>query len=212
MWSMWSNAIRAGIRSSLITRAATGIVRNARRSARAKWLAERQAELLPVPYFHVVFTLPREDRQAGSTECATRFTASCSARRRKRCSLSQPIPDAWAQPSAFWRFCTPGDRTFICIRIFIAWCRAEALARMDIAGSAAERKSFFLPVKVLSCRFRNLFLTYLRKAFEDGRLTFHGEMAELSRSVCVRGTMPHSETEEMGGLCQSRLSVGRNRS
>ena len=26
--------------------------------ARADWLAERQAELLPVPYFHVVFTLP----------------------------------------------------------------------------------------------------------------------------------------------------------
>src|ERR1700730_3642401 len=26
--------------------------------ARAQWLAERQAELLPVPYFHVVFTLP----------------------------------------------------------------------------------------------------------------------------------------------------------
>src|SRR5262245_32220909 len=26
--------------------------------ARAKWLADRQAELLPVPYFHVVFTLP----------------------------------------------------------------------------------------------------------------------------------------------------------
>ena len=28
--------------------------------ARAKWLAEREAELLPVPYFHVVFTLPRQ--------------------------------------------------------------------------------------------------------------------------------------------------------
>ena len=28
--------------------------------ARAKWLAEREAELLPVPYFHVVFTLPQQ--------------------------------------------------------------------------------------------------------------------------------------------------------
>ena len=27
-------------------------------AARARWLAARQAELLPVPYFHVVFTLP----------------------------------------------------------------------------------------------------------------------------------------------------------
>ena len=29
-------------------------------SSRAKWLAERQAELLPVPYFHAVFTLPQQ--------------------------------------------------------------------------------------------------------------------------------------------------------
>jgi hypothetical protein len=28
--------------------------------ARAKWLADREAELLPVPYFHVVFTLPQQ--------------------------------------------------------------------------------------------------------------------------------------------------------
>ena len=28
--------------------------------ARAEWLAEREGELLPVPYFHVVFTLPRQ--------------------------------------------------------------------------------------------------------------------------------------------------------
>jgi hypothetical protein len=29
-------------------------------TARAKWLAQREAELLPVPYFHVVFTLPQQ--------------------------------------------------------------------------------------------------------------------------------------------------------
>jgi hypothetical protein len=43
-----------------------------------------------------------------------------------------------------------------------------------------KKKSFFLPVKVLSCRFRNLFLTYLGKAFEAGRLAFHGEVAGLA--------------------------------
>ncbi len=39
------------------TRAATGIARS-EGQARAEWLAARQAELLPVPHFHVVFTLP----------------------------------------------------------------------------------------------------------------------------------------------------------
>jgi hypothetical protein len=48
---------------------------------------------------------------------------------------------------------------------------------------ACRKKSFFLPVQVLSSRFRNLFLTYLKKAFREGKLRFHGEMASLSGSA-----------------------------
>jgi hypothetical protein len=44
-----------------------------------------------------------------------------------------------------------------------------------------RKQSFFLPVQVLGSRFRNVFLTYLREAFEDGRLKFHGEMAAFAR-------------------------------
>src|SRR5947207_12211641 len=40
------------------TAAVTGIAPNARAPQHASWLAEREAELLPLPYFHVVFTLP----------------------------------------------------------------------------------------------------------------------------------------------------------
>ena len=36
-------------------------------------------------------------------------------------------------------------------------------------------------MQVLGSRFRNVFLTYLREAFEDGRLKFHGEMAAFAR-------------------------------
>ena len=55
--AMSSNATIAVQPASLTTRAATVTVPNAR-DWRAQWLADRQAELLPVPYFHVVFTLP----------------------------------------------------------------------------------------------------------------------------------------------------------
>src|SRR5207244_2068498 len=46
---------------------------------------------------------------------------------------------------------------------------------------SCRKQSFFLPVQVLGSRFRNVFLTYLREAFEDGRLKFHGETAGLAR-------------------------------
>ena len=42
--------------------AATGTARSARAAASREWLAEREAELLPVPYFHVVYTLPAQLR------------------------------------------------------------------------------------------------------------------------------------------------------
>src|SRR5260370_21247471 len=45
-------------RLSPIPPAATGTAQNVRARRARAWLAERQAELLPVPYFHVVFTLP----------------------------------------------------------------------------------------------------------------------------------------------------------
>jgi Putative transposase len=44
-----------------------------------------------------------------------------------------------------------------------------------------KKKWFFLPVKVLSSRFRRLFLIYLRQSFRERRLKFHGEMAGLDK-------------------------------
>jgi hypothetical protein len=43
-----------------------------------------------------------------------------------------------------------------------------------------RKPSFLLPISVLKSRFRNVFLIYLREAFGDGRLKFHGEMAALA--------------------------------
>src|SRR5208337_2533638 len=39
--------------------------------------------------------------------------------------------------------------------------------------------NFFLPVRVLSCRFRRLFLTYLQEAFDAGKLSFFSSLAAL---------------------------------
>lgn len=44
-----------------------------------------------------------------------------------------------------------------------------------------RKRSFFLPVRVLSRRFRHLFLLYLRRAFRDSKLKFHGGLAGLSQ-------------------------------
>ena len=51
-------------------------------AAAQEWLAEREAELLPVPYFHVVFTLPSP---ISHTRIRPSSTTCCSKRHRRRC-------------------------------------------------------------------------------------------------------------------------------
>ena len=67
--------------------------------ARARWLADRQAELLPVPYFHVVFTCRRRSARSRS-RTRPPPTRSCSARRPRHSPPSRPIPSISAPSSA----------------------------------------------------------------------------------------------------------------
>jgi hypothetical protein len=77
-------------------------------TARAEWLAEREDDLLPVPYFHVVFTLPQQIGVLEHSRTRERFTASCFAPLRKPCSPLQPIPNVLAPRSGSSPFCTLG--------------------------------------------------------------------------------------------------------
>src|SRR5215207_8212774 len=76
--------------------------------ARLQWLAARQAELLPVPYFHVVFTLPAP---AGEIAFQSRppYMQSCFAPPPRRSPPSRPIPGISAPRSASPRFSIPGE-------------------------------------------------------------------------------------------------------
>ena len=51
---------------------------------------------------------------------------------------------------------------------------------LDGSRLVACRPGFFLPVNVLSCRFRKLYLRYLEQTYAAGKLRFYGELRELS--------------------------------
>ena len=78
-------------------------------AAARQWLGEREADLLPVPYYHVVFTLPAS---VGAWRSTTRpsSTTCCSRPRPRRCSRSRLTPSIWARASASPPCCTPGAR------------------------------------------------------------------------------------------------------
>jgi Putative transposase/Transposase zinc-binding domain len=146
---------------------------------RAHWLAEREKELLPVPYFHVVFTLPQQigrlalqnPRQIYSilfrAVSETLLTIAADPKRLGAAIGFLAVLHTWGQN--------------LHIHPHIHCVVPGGGIAPDGARWIASRSSFFLPVEVLSARFRNTFLIYLREAFRKGQLHFHGELAPLAQ-------------------------------
>jgi hypothetical protein len=146
--------------------------------AKAQWLEKHQAQLLPVPYFHVVFTLPDGiasiARQNKKTVYNMLFRAVSETLRRIAADPKHlgaaigflAVLHTWGQNLLFHphlHCVVPGGGL-----------------SPDRQRWISSRKRFFLPVRVLSCLFRGLFLHYLRKAFSTGKLQFHGSLQELN--------------------------------
>jgi hypothetical protein len=153
--------------------------------ARARWLAARAAELLPVPYFHVVFTLPaplgplalRNRRLLyGLLFRAVAATLRTIARDPHHLGADigfLAVLHTWGQTlqhHPHLHCVVPGG----------------GLAP-DGTHWVACRPHFFLPVRVLSRRFRRTFLTMLRAAYRQGELRCGGPLAPLADPTAWRG-------------------------
>jgi Putative transposase/Transposase zinc-binding domain len=146
--------------------------------ARAEWLEARQAELLPVPYYHVVFTLPARAAEIAFQNkravYAILFRAAAEAMR----DIAADPKHLGAEIGAVALLHTWGQTLqhhphLHCI------VPGGGLSS-DGTRWMACRPGFFLPVRVLSRRFRELFLARLRAAFTAGELRFSGTLAALA--------------------------------
>src|ERR1039457_3984372 len=86
-------------------------------NARDKWLAARDSELLPVPYAHVVFTLPHQLAPLAFHNKKILYGLLFRASSASLLEIAAD-PKPWAPISAFLACSTPGDRIFSIIRTF----------------------------------------------------------------------------------------------
>ncbi len=145
--------------------------------ARARWLEQRKAELLPTEYFHVVFTLPASiaaialHNQKVVYEMLFRATAE---------ALLTIAADPQRLGVKLGFFCvlhTWGQNLHFHPHLHCVVSGGGLSADQEhwIAG----RRRFLLPVKVLGGLFRRLFLLALCKAHAAGKLRFFGPLAHL---------------------------------
>ncbi len=147
-------------------------------AAAKEWLADREADLLPVPYYHVVFTLPGSIADIAYQNKAV-------------------IYDLLFKVSAETMLTIAADPKHLGARIGITsvlhtWGSAmthHPHVHMIVPGGGISlddkrwvscRRGFFLPVRVLSRLFRRLFQEKLIAAHQAGRLSFFGANIHLA--------------------------------
>ncbi len=162
-------------------------------AAAKAWLAARQAELLPVPYCHVVFTLPAQIADIAYQNKAVIYGILFkgeppNAIGSREGANAETLLGIAADPRHL------GARIGF-TAVLHSW--GSALTHhphlhcivpgggisLDGERWVSCRPRFFLPVRVLSRLFRRLFLERLAAAHDDGRLKFFGDHAHLADAL-----------------------------
>ena len=158
-------------------------------AAARTWLAAREADLLPVGYFHLVFTLPAEIAAIAFHNKALLYDLLFK-------TASQTMLTIAADPKHL------GARIGI-TAVLRTWGSAmthHPHIHMIVPGGGialdgdrwiSSRPAFLLPVRVLGALFRRLFLTRLLALHDAGKLAFFGKLAELAdRRALLRHLSP----------------------
>jgi len=162
--------------------------------ARARWLADRQTELLDTPYFHVVFTVPDEAAVIAFQNKPVVYDILFRAASETLRTIAADPVHLGAEIGFLSVLHTWGQNLLHHPHLH---CLVPG-GGISPDGSrwVACRPGFFLPVRVLSRLFRGLFLHYLEKAFTAGQLGFFSSLQPLlERSAFLRHLAPARKAE-----------------
>ena len=153
--------------------------------ARAQWLEDRQAELLEVPYFHVVFTVPAEIEVIAFQNQTVVYDILFRAASETLRTIAADPKHLGAERLASSVCCTAGGQSLTHHPHLHFLVPGGGIAP-DGESWIPCRPGFVLPVPVLSCMFRGLFLRALEKAFIAGELNFFSAHRHLHEPAAFR--------------------------
>jgi hypothetical protein len=147
--------------------------------ARERWLEKRRRELLPTPYVHVVFTLPRELAPLALQNKKVIYDLLFRTSAETLLEVARDPKHLGAEIGFFSVLHTWSQKLELHPHVHCV-VPAGGLSA-DYTRWIKPRYDFFLPVKVLSRVFRGKFVAALQRAFQDGRLSFHGNLKLLAQ-------------------------------
>lgn len=153
--------------------------------ARAAWLERLQADILPVPYFHLVFTLPHElSRLALANRRAVYGLLFQSAWQALR-ELAADPRHLGAQVGALFVLHTWGQNLEHHPHVHCV-VPGGGLSPDGDRWIASRSPKYFLPVRALSRLFRGKFLAALKRLHRQGKLRLQEQLAPLADPQCFQ--------------------------
>jgi hypothetical protein len=145
--------------------------------ARAQWIQDRQSELLNVPYFHVVFTLPEQIAAIAYQNQEVVYAILFQATAETLKIIAADPQHLGAEIGFFAVLHTWGQN--LQFHPHLHCVVPGGGLSPDGQRWVSCRPDFFLPVRVLGHLFRRLFLESLQKAFDSGKLQFFAALESL---------------------------------
>ena len=155
--------------------------------AREQWIERRKGELLPIDYYHVVFTIPEQLNPLALQNKAVFYKLLFDATAATLLTIGRDPKHLGVELGFFSILHTWGQT--LTHHPHIHCVVTGGGLRPDRSGWRHCRKDFFLSVKVLSSLFRRLFLEALLQAFNKKLLAFHGALAELASPTLFRALL-----------------------
>jgi hypothetical protein len=146
-------------------------------AAAREWMEARAAELLPVPYFHVVFTLPSPIGDIAYQNKAVIYDLLFRASAETMLTIAADPKHLGARIGITAMLHTWGS--MMTHHPHVHMIVPGGGISLDGSRWISKRPRFLLPVRVLSKLFRRLMIEKLMVAHAAGRLTFHGAHAAL---------------------------------
>jgi Putative transposase/Transposase zinc-binding domain len=150
--------------------------------ARAQWLEERRAELLPVGYFHNVFTLPHELNDLAAANPRLLYGLLFRSVAATLSSFAADPQYGLGGQAGFTAVLHTWDQKLL-YHVHLHCVIAGGALSRDGKRWMAARRNYLFPVRKLSSAFRRRFLKGLQQAFDRADLVFPGRLAALAEAA-----------------------------
>ena len=150
---------------------------------RAKWMQARAAELLPIPYFHVVITLPHDIGPLALQNKRVIYGIFMRAAGQTIKELAADPKHLGAQIGILAVLHTWGQKSEHHVHAHCI-CTGGGISPDGTRWVACKRskkseEEFFIHYKVIALKFRGKFIASLKQAYYKGELSFHGKLSRL---------------------------------